>query len=764
MLQTTKTSPSDWASEPEISPSAMLRERIDFVIGFLRRRYLGILVFLLLSLGCGALYLFITPPNYTASATMMIDTRKAQFLQQSVLGDVPIDSSWMDTQIGSIKSENVALNAVKQLHLADDPKFARYEPKLLHILPAPILLMLPSPISRFLGLTSAQGAISEGDLARQIAAGLDPKRVGVSYMVRIDFSSYDPEQTVKIVNAIVDAYITEQLNAKFEANRRTSDWLQERFQTLREQAAAAERAVVDFKTKNNILTAGGKPLNEQAVGDLNTQLGTARAHLADVQAHLARIEEIIRQDQPDAPPTDATVSEAMNNPIIEKLRSQYLDVQNREAAWKIKYGANHIAVVNLRSQMREIRGNMLNELGRIAETYKSDIEIAKSRQSELEKQLAEAVTQSQNPSQTALHNLESAAESYHTLYSSFLQRYMESVQQQSFPVNEARLLSPASGAYKSKPQNSFVWAIALAAGGMLGLAFGALRELMDGVFRTSAQVRSALETECLALVPLLKNNGSEERARRPDDRGAPRTICSNSRMLQTVTDAPLSQYSEALRSVKLDLDLTMTSKSARVLGFTSSLPDEGKSTIAAGIAQVMALGGARVILVDCDLRNPSLSSALAPEASAGLVDVVAGTVPLAEAVWREPGTKLDFLPASGRSTLANSSEILAADATRQLFDTLRLKYDYILVDLSPLIPIVDARAVARWVDFYILVIEWGRTRIETVQNALSDARIVQANIMGAVLNKADMRLIGKYERQNPRYQRNKSFARYGYHG
>jgi succinoglycan biosynthesis transport protein ExoP len=285
---------------------------------------------------------------------------------------------------------------------------------------------------------------------------------------------------------------------------------------------------------------------------------------------------------------------------------------------------------------------------------------------------------------------------------------------------------------------------------------------MDGVFRTSAQVRSALETECLALVPLLDSDRSVEHDRRLADNGVPRTIRSDSKMLRAVVDAPLSQYSEALRSIKLALDLTSTSKSAKVLGLTSSLPDEGKSTIAAGIAEVVALGGGRVILVDCDLRNPSLSRSLAPDAAAGLLDVVAGNASLEQAIWREPSSNLEFLPAAGRS-LANSSEILAADATRQLFDTLRLKYDYILVDLSPLVPIVDARAAAHLVDFFILVIEWGRTRIDVVQNSLADARVVQGNLLGAVLNKVDVRIIRKYERQNPRYQRNQRFARYGYH-
>ena len=158
--------------------------------------------------------------------------------------------------------------------------------------------------------------------------GLEVQRIGQSYMIRIDFHSDNPEQAVKVANAMIDGYIFDQLNAKYQANRRAGDWLQERLQALREQTAVAERAVIEFKAKNNIVAAGGTLMNDKQLGEMTWQLATARAHTSDVQARLKRIDAVrpsYRQEQP-ASATDEIVSEAMSNAIINKLQSQYLDL------------------------------------------------------------------------------------------------------------------------------------------------------------------------------------------------------------------------------------------------------------------------------------------------------------------------------------------------------------------------------------------------------------------------------------------------------
>jgi succinoglycan biosynthesis transport protein ExoP len=231
---------------------------------------------------------------------------------------------------------------------------------------------------------------------------------------------------------------------------------------------------------------------------------------------------------------------------------------------------------------------------------------------------------------------------------------------------------------------------------------------------------------------------------------------------RTVIDAPFSRFAESIRAIKLAVDLNGAGKSTKVIGLTSSVPREGKSTVAAALGELMAQGGARVILVDCDLRNPSLSRALAPNAVHGILEVISGNKSLQETIWKDPLTNMAFLPAVTHARLANTSQILGSDETGRLFDVLRTNYDYIIVDLSPIAPVVDVRATTHLLDSFILLIEWGQTRIDVVQHALRDAPEISDNILGVVLNKVDMNNIGRYEVYRAKYYRNKYFARYGY--
>jgi polysaccharide biosynthesis transport protein len=734
-------------SGPESPASATVGDRIDFVMRFLRRRYLIILICLLLSLPVGALYLFQSPPTYTASATMMIETRQGQ---DTLFGGAPTDSAWIESQIGVLKSLNVAGYVVKQLRLAEDPEFTNSEAGLLGKLRARLGRRTPEPQSDAERVGAAIGALS---------SGLEVHRVGQSYMMRIDFHSHNPEQATKIANAMIDGYIFEQLNAKYQANRRAGDWLQERLQALREQTGAAERAVLEFKAKNNIVTTGGKTLmSETQLGDISGQLSKARSHTSDVQARLERIAAVrkaYQQDQP-ASAVDETVSEAMNNPIISQFRTKYLEMMNREAEWSVRYGKNHAAVVNLRDQIREIRKSIRDELGRIEETYKSEYEIAKKAQDVLEGGLTALVSQSTqtNQAQVALFSLEAAAQSYRKLYDSFLQRHTETVQQQSFPISDARSVSPAT-VIKTGPKRLQAWIMTIFAGGMLGVGFGALREILDRGFRTREQVQSVLATECLALVPRLRDGRSkrsfgDQRAiavQRKRMEMGPRSILSASKVLRTVVSSRSSPYAEAIRSIKLTLDLrsSKATSTTKVIGLTSCLAGEGKSTLAAAMAGLIAQSGARVILVDCDLRNPSLSRALAPDAKVGFLDVVSGSVALSDAVWNDPATKMGFLPTVPNPQLPNPTEMLASHAAESLFVALQARYDYVIVDLAPLVADVDVRVASRLIGSCILVIEWGSTKTDAVQYALRNAPDVRKNIVGAVLNKVDLAAMKRYD-------------------
>ena len=241
------------------------------------------------------------------------DDRAAKnLLPGSMFGEVTPDAGWVESQIGVLKSLNVAAYVVKQLRLADDPAFIESRPGSSTSFLRDLAGRPPQPKSDAERAAKATSAL---------LSGLQVKRIGPSYMIQIDFRSSDPEVAVKVANAMIDGYVFDQLNAKYQANRRAGDWLQERLQALRDQSAAAERAVIDFKAKNNIVAANGTLMNEKQLGDMSGQLAAARSHAGDLQARLNRIETVrqsYRQDQPTSA-TDETVSEAMSNAIITRL-------------------------------------------------------------------------------------------------------------------------------------------------------------------------------------------------------------------------------------------------------------------------------------------------------------------------------------------------------------------------------------------------------------------------------------------------------------
>src|SRR5262245_39722387 len=761
MLQTFKapTLPYRGAQAPASGPDyASLEELFRIFTGFLHRQYPVIIAAFLLIMTLAAVYLFTTPPSFTAFAKLMIDSRKVQvFQQQSVLGDMPPDTWSVDSQVEVLLSENVALAVIKDLHLTEDPEFVAPDDGLFSRIKGWVLNPFGSSDEQ-----PSEFALTRAAIGR-LQSHLIVSRSGLTYIINIGFRSHNPQRAAQVANAVAEAYINDQLEAKYQATRRAGDWMRDRIKELRDQSTNAARAVVDFKVKNNIVAAGGRLMNEQQLSELNTSLIQARAQTAEAKAKLDRIDEILRSNV-EVP--DATVTDSLRNEVINKLRSQYLDYTRKEAEYSAKYGSSHLAVANLRSQMREIRKVIFDELGRIAQTYRSDYEIAKARDESISKSLTDIVSVSQtaNQAQVSLRDLESSAQTYRALHDNFLQRYMESVQQQSFPITEARLITTATPPLsRSNPRIKRSHVVAAAGCAIVGAGLGLLREIADRVFRTSDQVASILHTDCIAMLPKVKGQvTSRSRQPRTDYGGMEHRIIKRDQSLfWAVIDSSLSRFAESIRAIKIAADLHSV-KSSKVLAFTASLPNEGKSTTAMALAQSIASVGGRVLLLDADLRNPGLSRKLIPEARVGLLEVLANEVKIEDALCVDPDTRLVFLPAVVNERMAHSSEVLACESTRILFERLRQAYDYIIVDLSPLAPVVDVRAMTHLVDSFVFVIEWGRTKIDVVEHALRMAPGVYDNLLGVVLNKADLNLLVRFESHRRQYYDKRHYSRYGY--
>ena len=202
---------------------------------------------------------------------------------------------------------------------------------------------------------------SESKLLRRALAAFEARRrvtrVPQTYAMDISFWSVDPGKAAKIANAISEAYIVEQLEAKYQSTRRASAWLQDRLNSLGAEAAAATQAVVDFKQKNNMIESGGKLMNEQQMSEVNSQLILARAATAEAKARLDRIMQVMSEDIPDP-----SVADALKSVVVIKLREQYLELAGREAMWSKKYGPDHSATVSLRNQMLQTRHEIADEM------------------------------------------------------------------------------------------------------------------------------------------------------------------------------------------------------------------------------------------------------------------------------------------------------------------------------------------------------------------------------------------------------------------
>lgn len=738
-------------AEADASSSQTLTSYLDVI----RRQFPTIVAIVSACVILALLYLFTAAPQFTSTASMVIDTRKVQlFQQQSVLGDIAVDSATVETQVEILKSENISLAVIRDLHLIEDPEFTGSGAGLLGAIIDLTSSVFSSgqPLSEF---ERTRKALERFEKNRTI------KRLGLTYVMEIAFTSYDPVKAARIANAIADAYIVDSLEAKYQATRRASVWLQDRIKELRTQASAAQKAVVDFKTVNNIVDTGGRLMNEQQLAEVNSQLIMAHAATAEAKARLDRMNEIQKLEVPDA-----NVADALKNDTIVKLRGQYVDMASKESIWSAKYGSDHLAAVNLRKQMAEIKKNIIDELKRIRESYKSDYDIAVTREESIKSSLNSVVSESQltNQAQVQLRELESNAQSYQAMYDNFLQRYMESVQQQSFPITEARVISAATTPLlKSYPKTLIILAATLFGSLILGFGAAMAREIADKVFRTTGQVEDVLGANCIAILPALGPAAAAPGLRekvlggKPSGKNNPEPD-----LLRYVVDNPLSRFSEAVRSVKVAVDLNAIVRENRVLATTSTLPNEGKSTLSTNLAQLMAHGGARVILVDADLRNPSLSRALVPNAKIGLVDVVAQKIGLEDALVVDPETKLSILPAGTTSKLLHTNEILASKAMHTLVTQLRTQFDYVVLDMPPMAPVVDVRVTSSFVDSFIFVVEWGKTKIDVVQHNLRGAPEIHDKLLGVVLNKADTKALSRYESYHGRYYYQKYYARYGY--
>ena len=739
---------ADEADKPAPStPGGMMQidnAEIERLLSAARRQVSVVIACSLIGLVVGIAYVMTAVPQYTAATSLLIDNRRVRAVQDAydVMQMGLEGASAVDSQVEVVKSDSVALAVVEKLQLDRDPEF--------NMKPKPGLLAtvmtwfwtavgLPPPEVQEYVISEAE---KHRMLADQLRANVDARRVPRTLVLEIQYRSADPDKAARFANAFADAYLFDQLEAKYDATRRASQWLQDRMAELKHQVLTTDLAVQKFKADNDLISSGGKLVSEQQLTEVNSQLVSARADVSRAEARYERIKIILGGHQ-----TDALVTEAIGNQIIEQLRSKFVNAAKREAELSARLGGDHGSVISLRMEMREYERLMFEELGRISEAYRSELDIARAREKSLRESLAGLVgtAVSANETLVALRELEREAESYRNLYQSFLQRYQEVVQQQSFPITDARVILAAQRPFSpSHPRKFRMIMLAMVLGGGFGVALGALREFRERSFRTGDQVRRELGFEFLGMLPVISSPTKAALQGRGAGTGGERSLSRPQPVMRYVLDHPLSGFAETLRAVKIAADLTIT-RPVKVIGVVSVLPGEGKSTVAKNLASLLAHLGTRTLLIDADLRNPRLTTSVAPNAKEGIVEAVLKGKPVRDLVLREDDSSLALLPAAIGTRIPHTSEFLASAGMKSVLRQAADDYDCVVVDLPPLGAVVDARAMAAQIDGFLVVVEWGKTARRLVRSMIGTEHQISERCLGVVLNKVYMSALKYYE-------------------
>ena len=554
------------AQPPQERPFAWIGE----LVGFLGRQSRLIACCVVVALILAAAYILTAAPQFTASTTLLIDTRQSQLFSQSPsISDAQIENALIESQVEVLRSAGLARRAVSDLRLAGDPGFAG-RPSLFARLIASLRAIAPtSP-------TAGSAEAAQDRVVEHFLRSISARRVGLTYIVEIDATAKDPALASRLANGLVSAYLTEQLAVKEHSLEQASGWLETRLAELQSKALKADQAVQAFKSSNGIVDTGRGLLSEQQLSDVNAQLASARARRTDAQAHLDRITQAL-----GAASGPVETDDLLKSPVINGLRERYLADAARVAEWSARYGSNHGAVVNLRKEMGALQGSIAIEMRRIGQAAESDVSVARDNELALQRQLRTMSEQSASTdtSRATLRSLQSVADTYRSLYVTFLQRGMQTAQDESSPVADAHVVTSAHPPLtKSAPKTKLVIAGAIVLGLAVAFATGLLREALDQRLRTPADLRHQTGLAMLASLPTVR--GGEPSLQR------------------LAADHPDSAFGIGIRRLQQRLVQHREIGGGGVIGLIAPGRSAGVSTIAANLVLSLVRSGYDAAVLD----------------------------------------------------------------------------------------------------------------------------------------------------------------------
>ena len=578
-------------------------------------------------------------------------------------------------------------------------------------------------------------------VARNILQGAVSARIeGRSRVVSVTVRLRDPKLAAEVANTLSELYLLEQLEAKFEATQRASTWLNDRVADLRQQVDDSERAVEEYRQQHGLAQYRNTTVTEQQISEINTQLILAGARTAEAEARLRQARSLGRSER-----GVESAAEVLASPLIRSLREREIEVTRRTAEMATEYGPRHPKMINIRSELQDLRAQIEAEVEKVLHGLRNELEVAQTRQRTLARDLEKLEEESAQIStaQGRLRVLEREAAANRALFDTFLTRWKETGQQDGIQRADARIISHADVPRRpASPKKRLIIVIALAGSAVLAVALVLLVEHLDRGFRSSEQIERWTGAGTLGMVPLLT---------RLRLKASPPHVY--------VLRKPTSSYAESLRTLHTGLLLSNVEAPPAVVMFTSALPGEGKTTTSISMARLLASGGRKVLLIDADLRRSQVARALGLSNRRGLVDLLAARhlaqepqttqevvetqEPLENAIQQDGHSDLHVLT-SGSTTPPSPPDLLGSDHMEALIAALRRIYDLIVIDTSPVLMVSDARVLARLADKTVFLIRWAHTRRETATQALRQLRESGADLAGTVLSMVDIRKNARY--------------------
>jgi polysaccharide biosynthesis transport protein len=637
------------------------------------------------------------------------------------------DPTEMETEVKILQSDLLALQVIKELNLDRQPEFGGKSP--VSALPSSLDLA-PDPLEADPSRTSSLLSSFKGRLTISLLPN--------SRIMSVRFRDADPQTAQNVVNKLMGDYQENNYKTRFNNTMQVSDWLGQQLVDLQMKVETSQEKLVRYQKEHEILGIDEKQnITTAKLDELNKALTLAESERMDKEAFY----NLMKSGDPDAIASSAGGIEGEGaggqsaSQLLETLRSKQADLRIQVADLNTQFGPSYPKLVQLNNQLAEIDVQLQTEMKKIASKVKGQYTTALGREELLGQALEKQKQAANKLNESAIEYslLKRDLETNRQLYEGLLEKLKEAgisegLKSNNFQiVNSARV--PTYPVEPNVPRNlGFAFVLGLTSG--VGLAF--LLEGLDNTVRTTEQAQAISGLPPLGMIPLGSKTAREGSASKR------LMLASSNEAVELITHVrPQSQMAESYRALRTSLLLSHLGAPPKVIMVTSALPQEGKSTTSINCAVVLAQKGVRVLLIDCDLRRPSIHKTLGMGPRSGLSNVLTGSITLKQAITVAPTLpNLDVLPAG--TPPPNPAELLASTNMRDVLAELRDKYDHIVLDTPPTLSVTDAVVLSPRADAIVLVIRSGSTTKQALRRSRDILMQVNARVSGVLLNAVDL--------------------------